>query len=93
MNALTEGGWCEELLPLLQTKDYDAKEKVIQALVVSVHSCAETLKTNLAELKQELHELISDINTEDDQDFKSYLLSLKEQLDNNVIKQLQILSS
>lgn len=89
---MTEAGWCNELIPLLKTKDYDAREKVIQALVVSVSSCSQTLNKHLHDLRNELKTLEGSIKTEDDADFKSYLVSLKDQLDKNVIQKLKLLS-
>ena len=75
---------------MLRSEDYDSKEKVIQALVVSVQSCVKELKNEkyIPELNKQLKLLETAIKEEDDQDFKSYLMSLKQQLDENVLKQL-----
>ncbi|XP_066930313.1 nucleotide exchange factor SIL1-like [Clytia hemisphaerica] len=88
--SLKEAGWCHLLVPMLQSEDYDSKEKVIQALVVSVQSCVKELKNEkyISELTKQLKLLETTIVEEDDQDFKSYLVSLKQQLDENILKQL-----
>ena len=78
-------------MPLLQVDDYDTKEKVIQAIVVSIDACKrEYEKDNdvIKLLKVQLLKLKEDISAEDDDDFKSYLLNLKEQLDEGIIKKI-----
>ena len=78
-------------MPLLQVDDYDTKEKVIQAIVVSIDACKrEYEKDNdvIKLLKAQLLKLKEDISAEDDDDFKSYLLNLKEQLDEGIIKKI-----
>lgn len=78
-------------MPLLQVNGYDTKEKVIQAIVVSLDACKrEYEKDNdvIKLLKAQLLKLKEDISIEDDDDFKSYLLNLKDQLDEGIIKKL-----
>lgn len=78
-------------MPLLQVNGYDTKEKVIQAIVVSIDACKrEYEKDNdvIKLLKAQLLKLKEDISIEDDDDFKSYLLNLKDQLDEGIIKKL-----
>ena len=78
-------------MPLLQVDDCDTKEKVIQAIVVSIDACKrEYEKDNdvIKLLKAQLLKLKEDISAEDDDDFKSYLLNLKEQLDKEIIKKI-----
>lgn len=87
MSSLAEAGWCNELISLMNTaKDYDAKEKVIQALVVSVDVCSVTIKKHMNVMKHEMKVLENSIAVEDDIDFKSYLISLKDQLQQIVMK-------
>ena len=90
MLSLQEAGWCHLLVPMLTSDDYDSKEKVIQALAVSVQSCTKELKTesSLTELRNQLIGLDKSIIEEDDTDFKSYLSTLKQQLDENILKKL-----
>jgi len=90
MISLRESGWCHLLVPMLKSDDFDSKEKVIQALVVSAQSCAKELKTenSLTELRKQLVGLDKSIKEEDDADFKSYLSTLKQQLDEHVLKKL-----
>ena len=78
-------------MPLLQVNGYDTKEKVIQAIVISIDACKrEYEKDNdvIKLLKAQLLKLKEDISIEDDDDFKSYLLNLKDQLDEGIIKKL-----
>lgn len=90
LKSLHEAGWCELLTPLLKIEDFDAKEKVIQAIVVSVPICSDELRkdVSLKELKRQSKELEENIRSEEDDDFKGYLITLKQQLDENVLKQL-----
>ena len=85
-----EAGWCQLLLPLLESHDYDSKEKVIQALVVSVGPCSRELRgeSSLIELRKQVALFEKSIKEEDDDDFKSYLMSLKQQLEENVLNPL-----
>ena len=78
-------------MPLLQVDDYDTKEKVIQAIFVSIDACKREYKKDndvIKLLKAQLLKLNEDISTEDDEDFKGYLLNLKEQLDEGIIKKI-----
>lgn len=90
LKSLYEAGWCELLTPLLKIEDFDAKEKVIQAIIVSVPICSGELRkdVSLKELKRQSKELEENIRSEEDDDFKGYLITLKQQLDKNVLKQL-----
>ena len=90
LKSLLDAGWCHLLVPMLQSEDYDSKEKVIQALVVSVKSCHNELKQepSLTELKKQVEIFDHSIQEEDDADFKSYLVDLKQQLQENVLNQL-----
>ena len=90
LTSLHETGWCELLTPMLRIEDFDAKEKVIQAIVVSVPICFDELRTEntLNELKKHLKNLEGTIESEEDADFKSYLTTLKQQLKENVLQQL-----
>ena len=92
LKSLIESGWCHLLVPMLQSENYDSKEKVIQALVVSVQSCHNELKQEspLAELRKQLELLKHSIQEEDDADFKNYLVSLKQQLQENVLNPLMV---
>ena len=91
LQLLLESEWCHIIMPLLQVDDYDTKEKVIQAIVVSIDACKrEYEKDNdvIKLLKAQLLKLKEGISAEDDDDFKSYLLNLKEQLDEGIIKKI-----
>ena len=91
LQLLLENEWCHIIMPLLQVNGYDTKEKVIQAIVVSLDACKrEYEKDNdvIKLLKAQLLKLKEDISIEDDDDFKSYLLNLKDQLNEGIIKKL-----
>ena len=90
LNVLLEHDWCNLLTPLMKTTDYDTKEKVIQAITVSVDACKEVFREKhvIEKLKNTLKQLNNDINNEDDVDFKSYLESLRTQLDVNILRKL-----
>lgn len=91
LQLLLENEWCHIIMPLLQVNGYYTKEKVIQAIVVSLDACKrEYEKDNdvIKLLKAQLLKLKEDISIEDDDDFKSYLLNLKDQLDEGIIKKL-----
>ena len=92
MDLLLQNGWCRILLPLLQADDYDTKEKVLQAILVSVDACKNEYQNQIdgvmTLLKKQVDCLEEDISKEEDDDFKSYLVNLKEQLNNDIIKKI-----
>jgi len=90
LNLLLDNGWCELLPPLLLKDDYDTIEKVLQAIIVSRDQCKKIFKGEviLKTFNDVMQRMSNEILTEDDADFKSYLVNLKEQLVNDVIEKL-----
>ncbi|XP_057307365.1 nucleotide exchange factor SIL1-like [Hydractinia symbiolongicarpus] len=91
LNLYVENGWCELLIPLLDTTDIDVEEKIIQALTLTFEACQIKYKSrqvDMTVLKKVLDQLNSRIKVEDDDEFKDYLQNLHTNLNNNVIKKL-----
>lgn len=92
LNLYVENGWCELLIPLLDTTDIDVEEKVIQAITLTFEACQIKYKSrqvDMTVLRKVLDQLNSRIKVEDDNEFKDYLQNLHTNLNNNVIKKLQ----
>ena len=80
------------LVPLLKTQDFYTKEKVMHAIRVSVDGCKDTFKQvdHMDVLEKEVLRLKENIKAEEDDDFKSYLETLKDQLEKSVVEKLRI---
>ncbi|XP_065071819.1 nucleotide exchange factor SIL1-like [Rhopilema esculentum] len=88
MKALIKRGWCALLPGQLNTEDYDSIEKVLAAISASAEDCKlifnkNDLRTTLLKVRENLK---NEINNEEDKDFKSYLQSLTECIDNILSK-------
>ena len=88
MKALIKRGWCTLLSAQLNAEDYDSIEKVLAAISASTEDCKllfnkSNLRTKMLKVRENLK---NEINNEEDKDFKSYLQSLTERIDNILSK-------
>ena len=82
MKALIQRNWCELLPVQLEAGDYDSTEKVLAAINASTKDCREAF--NKASLRTKLNKLkdrfTKELSEEEDDDFKSYLMTFPERI-------------